>query len=130
LYVELATRVASQPFDRTTGSVRAVLESMHAVFTLTRPILRDAGPDMAPHAKAFGPLAIGFLTEVLAPFLLKWHEPLRAHEATRPPEMPVVVRQRQWPRHAELTQDIQQLQATTLGYVAALAVIAGVGRAS
>jgi hypothetical protein len=31
LYVELATRVASQPFDRTTGSVRAVLESMHAV---------------------------------------------------------------------------------------------------
>src|SRR5690349_16323076 len=84
LYVEISTRIASQPFNRDTGSVRAVLSSLYTLFEFTRQVLRDAGPQVAYSPESFGPLAIRFLIEVLAPFTTKWHEPLKAHERLRP----------------------------------------------
>lgn len=126
LYVELATRVASQRFDRSTGSARGALSSLYELFGLTRNILRQAGPDVARTDKAFGPLAIGFLTEVLAPFLLRWHEPLLAHEATRPADAPAVEHEQNWQQFATLAQELEQLQHRVQAYVKALAEIAGV----
>lgn len=128
LYVELATRVGSQPFDRSTGSLRAVLESLYGVFVLTRTILREAGPDVAHTENSFGPIAIGFLTEVLAPFLLKWNEPLREYEAQRKPEISSVGHEHHWDRYADMCRDFDDLRPTIEGYVNALAGIAGVLR--
>ena len=126
LYVELATRVATQPMDRQKGSIRAVLDSLYSVFTLTRAILREGGPDVAAHENSFGPLAIRFLTEVLAPFLLEWHEALREREHMRPPDVPPVLHERTWNRYGEMCAALPALQAKVGSYVAALAEIAGI----
>jgi len=130
LYVELATRVGAQPFDPSTGSLRAVLESYYAVFTLTRSILREAGPDVARKDNSFGPLAIRFLTEVLAPFLLKWNEPLREYEGHRQPETSIIEHEQKWARNVDMCKDVADIRPTIHGYVNALADIAGVSHAS
>jgi hypothetical protein len=44
--------------DREKGSIRAVLDSLYSVFTTTRAILREGGPDLAARQNSFGPLAI------------------------------------------------------------------------
>jgi hypothetical protein len=126
LYVELATRVATQPMNRDKGSLRAVLDSLYSVFTLTRSILREGGPDLAPRDNSFGPLAIRFLTDVLAPFLLEWHEALRQREHMRPPEAPPVLHERSWERYGEMCAALTTLQTKVGSYVDSLAAIAGV----
>ena len=126
LYVEMATRVATQPMDRSKGSVRAVLDSLYSVFTLTRGILREGGPDLAPRQDSFGPLAIRFLTEVLAPFLLEWHEALKQHEHLRPPDMPPQKHELEWDRYAEMCASLATLQVKSASYVRSLADIAGI----
>ncbi len=129
LYVELATRVGSQPFNPATGSLRAVLESLYSVFALTRSILREAGPDVARTENSFGPLAIRFLTEVLAPFLLKWNEPLQEYEGHRQPEIPIIGHEQRWDRYVDMCRDVDDIRPTINGYVNALANIAGVSHA-
>jgi len=126
LYVELATRISSQSFDKEHGSVRAALESLYAIFTQTRTVLRAAGPEVANSETSFGPFAIRFLTEVLGPFLLRWHEPLRAYETLRPQETPVTIYEKAWERHKEFCEELDSLREKTIAYVDALAEIAGV----
>jgi hypothetical protein len=126
LYVELATRIALRPFDRSTGSARSALESLYGVVLLTRQILKDAGPDVALSENAFGPLAIRFLTEVLTPFLLRWHEPLRDYEATRGEKESVTSHEQKWDRYDGLCGELASLQEKTRAYTSALAKIAGV----
>ena len=130
LYVELATRVGSQPFDPSTGSLRAALESLYNVFLATRTILKDAGPEVARSQNSFGPLAIRFLAEVLAPFLLKWNEPLAEYEGRRSPEMSAIAHERRWDRYADAWDGFAELRPKIKAYVGALADIAGVSHAS
>ena len=89
LYVELTTRVATQPYDRTTGSLRGVLNSLYTIFEFTRQVLREAGPDVAHDPGSFGPLAVEILTKGIAPFTTKWHQTLRAHELDKPDALSV-----------------------------------------
>jgi hypothetical protein len=126
LYVELATRIGSRPFDRSTGSARAALESLYGVFTLTRDILREAGPEVARTDNSFGPLAIRFLTEALAPLLLRWNQPLREYEAQRKPEISIIQHEHQWDCYADMCKSFDDIRPTIQGYVDALAAIAGV----
>lgn len=128
LYVELATRIASQPFDRSTGSIRAALESLYAVYTVTRSILKESGPDVAPDDRSFGPIAIRFLTEILAPFLLKWHEPLREYEAQRASSESVIAYEREWQSYDAVCSELAGLQEKVKGYCDDLADIAGICR--
>jgi hypothetical protein len=130
LYVELATRVTSQPYDRQTGSVRAALSSLYTVFQLTRDILKEAGPEVARREVSFGPLAIRFLTEVLAPFLLRWHEDLLEFEQCRPEEAPIRGYEQSWGSYGDICTDLVGVQEKTQAYIAALAKIAGVQPAS
>jgi hypothetical protein len=107
LYVELSTRIAVQPFNRETGLMREVLTSLYSLFGFTRQALRDAGPGVARGPDSFGPLAIRFLTEVLAPFTTKWHQPLLAYEALRPADCSALDHERQWERFGEINTDLQ-----------------------
>jgi hypothetical protein len=126
LYVELSTRIAAQPFDRETGLMREVLTSLYSLFGFTRQALRDAGPGVAHGHNSFGPLAIRFLTEVLAPFTTKWHQPLLSYEALRPNDRSALAHEQHWERFAELSTDLQVLQKKVRAYTEALAEIAGI----
>lgn len=126
LYVELSTRVATQPFDLRTGRLRAALSSLYELFGITRGVLRDGGPALASGANSLGPIAIRFLTEVLARFTTKWHEPLLAYERTCLPEQDPRMHEREWEKFQEAVRDLAELQTQIEAFVRALGEIAGV----
>ena len=69
LYVELLTRIATQPLPYHDGDDKTALDSVYAVFPMTREILRRHGPNAADFSK----VAIPVLNQVVRPFTAKWH---------------------------------------------------------
>ena len=69
LYVELLTRVTTQYLPPEDGGEKAALDSVYAIFPLTREILRRHGSGCGEFAK----LAIPVLNQVVRPFTAKWH---------------------------------------------------------
>lgn len=69
LYVELLTRIATQQLPPGAGDEKTALDSVYALFPLTREILRRHGPGCGEFAK----LAIPVLNQVLRPFTARWH---------------------------------------------------------
>lgn len=69
LYVELLTRITTQYLSPDDGDETAALDSVHALFPLTRDILRKHGSGAGEFAK----IAIPVLNQVLRPFASKWH---------------------------------------------------------
>ncbi|MEX8520277.1 MAG: hypothetical protein AB3X44_17355 [Leptothrix sp. (in: b-proteobacteria)] len=70
MYVELLTRITTQPLPQEQGDERAALESVHQLFPLTRDILRSTG---GRHAREFAKIAIVILNQQVRPFTSKWH---------------------------------------------------------
>jgi hypothetical protein len=69
LYVELLTRITTQRLPPEDGDEKTALDSVYALFPLTREILRRHGPDCGEFAK----LAIPVLNQILRPFTARWH---------------------------------------------------------
>ncbi len=73
LYVEMLTRVVTQPLPPNSGDEKAALESVHTLFSTTREILRHHGRK----ATTFSKVAIPILNQVVRPFTTKWHARLK-----------------------------------------------------
>ena len=69
LYVELLTRVTTQALAPEDGDETTALDSVYAIFPLTREILRRHGSGSGEFAK----LAIPVLNQIIRPFTAKWH---------------------------------------------------------
>jgi hypothetical protein len=69
LYVELLTRITTQYLSPEDGDEKTALDSVHAIFPLTREILRRQGSGCGEFAK----LAIPVLNQIIRPFTAKWH---------------------------------------------------------
>lgn len=69
LYIELLTRVSTQHLPPEDGDEKAALDSIYAIFPLTRDILRRHGSGCGEFAK----LAIPVLNQIIRPFTAKWH---------------------------------------------------------
>ena len=69
LYIELLTRITTQHLAPEDGDEKTALDSIHAIFPLTREILRRNGSGAGEFAK----LAIPVLNQVIRPFTAKWH---------------------------------------------------------
>jgi hypothetical protein len=69
LYVELLTRITTQSLEPEDGDEETALRSVHAIFPLTREILRRHGSGCGEFAK----LAIPVLNQIIRPFTAKWH---------------------------------------------------------
>lgn len=69
LYVELLTRITTQTLAPEDGDEKSALDSIHAIFPLTREILRRHGSGCGEFAK----LAIPVLNQIIRPFTAKWH---------------------------------------------------------
>ncbi len=79
LYVQLATRIATQKLDPE-GSAQEALRSLYTLFGSVRETLLAVGPDAVDGPDFVGPLAVRLLNEGLRPFLTTWHNRLAAHE--------------------------------------------------
>ncbi len=80
LYIELLTRITTQPLPEGDGDEKTALQSVHSLFGLTRSIIRYHGRD----CKEFTKIAIVVLNQIIRPFTAKWHKALVAGEFRRP----------------------------------------------
>ncbi|WP_202617387.1 hypothetical protein [Roseimaritima sediminicola] len=74
LYVELITRITTQPLEESDGTEQAALNSVYALFPLTRETIKAHGR----HSKHFTRLAVVILNQKIRPFTARWHR--RAEE--------------------------------------------------
>lgn len=70
LYVEMLTRVISQPLNEQHGVEIIALESIFSLFPTTREILKKYGSGCINFAK----IAIVVLNQKVRPFTAKWHK--------------------------------------------------------
>ena len=69
LYIEMLTRIVTQPLPAEVGDEKTALDSVYALFPITRDILRRRGRTTA----RFSMVAIPVLNQVVRPFTAKWH---------------------------------------------------------
>ena len=110
LYIEMLTRIVTQPLPREVGDEQTALDSVYALFGITREILRRQGRDTIQFTK----IAVPVLNQVVRPFTAKWHrESLTG--AFNQDDM-----------RAEFRDELASLQVELRKYSAMLAEIAGV----
>jgi hypothetical protein len=133
LYVELATRVSSDPLEPGMGSAREALSSLHSLFGCVRGILKETGPLAAQGNGSMASIALDVLNKGIRPFLVKWHTRLSDYEAqekirlarefggnhTLPPD------EGKWPDSEAFYAELEQKRAALSQYVVQLSKIAG-----
>lgn len=70
LYIELLTRVITQPLPEKDGIEKTALDSIYSLFPTTREILKKSGRK----CDAFARFAIPVLNQIIRPFTAKWHK--------------------------------------------------------
>ena len=110
LYVEMLTRIVTQPLPAEHGDEKTALESVYSLFATTREILRRKGRDCVQFTK----IAVVVLNQVVRPFTAKWHKPA-ADKAFTDPKV-----------RAQFRSDLAGLQVVLRKYTKALADIAQV----
>ena len=70
LYVEMLTRIVTQPLPADAGDEKTALDSVYSLFPTTREILHRHGRK----AIQFSKVAIPVLNQVVRPFTAKWHK--------------------------------------------------------
>lgn len=111
LYIELLTRVATQPLQEEEGCERSALDSIYSLFPVTRNILKEKGRECIK----FSCVAILFLNQVARPFTSKWHRLSNEEDCFKDRE-----------RCKEFRKELIILQTDLKNYTALLANIAGV----
>jgi hypothetical protein len=111
-FLELSTRVATQPLADGTGSLREALTSLYGLFALARTELASMPPVSAPSPGKISAQAyvLKVLNHELRPLLSRWHPRLAAWETTGMPEST-------WPLAAICRRDLED----TRGRVVTLA---------
>lgn len=69
LYIEMLTRVVTQPLPTESGEEETALASIHSIFDTTREVLRRQGRSTIEFSK----VAVPVLNQVVRPFTAKWH---------------------------------------------------------
>src|SRR3989442_914526 len=70
LYIEMLTRIVTQPLPAEHGDENTALDSVHALFGITREILKRKGRESVQFSK----IAVVVLNQVVRPFTAKWHK--------------------------------------------------------
>lgn len=69
MYIELLTRITTQPLAQEHGDEKTALDSVYSLFPITRQILKDN----TKNCMEFSKIAIVVLNQVVRPFTAKWH---------------------------------------------------------
>jgi hypothetical protein len=128
LYVELASRITTQPLGADAGLLRDTLTSQHSLYETTRVALRAAGPPLhASGAQTVQALALAVLNGELRRFQARWHARLKlheeqhraAHEGAGQAEVEAA-----WPEAAACRAELQQVQVQLRHYAETLHTVA------
>lgn len=69
LYVELLTRITTQPLADSHGDEQTALSSVYSIFPTTREVMKRNGR----HCVEFTKIAVLILNQKIRPFTAKWH---------------------------------------------------------
>ena len=111
LYVELITRVATQPLADDEGEELTALSSLYSLFATTREVLRRAGPTSIELAY----IAVPFLNQVVRPFTSKWHNSLEHDSLKSDPTA-----------KSKFRADLKLIRKLILGYTDLMGELAGI----
>lgn len=110
LYIELLTRIATQPLALDHGVEITALDSLHSLFPTTRQVLcRNTYK-----CQEFAKIAIVVLNQIVRPFTARWHK-LSQLGAFEDPEQCIIFR-----------SELDAIQAKLKAYARMLADMAGV----
>jgi hypothetical protein len=130
MYIELATRISTQPLREDEGVLCEALESLYQLFPTTREILRRHGPTVARKKgqgeHSFAELAVYVLNYGLRPLLASGIRCLRIMRPAAMEDRSVVEHESAWNRAGELREALEQLRLSLLEYANLLAEVAGV----
>lgn len=70
MYVELLTRITTQPLTQNNGDESTALDSIYSLFGTTRVVMKTHGRDCLGFTK----VAVVVLNQVIRPFTAKWHK--------------------------------------------------------
>ena len=70
MYVELLTRITTQPLPVDDGDEKTALESIYSLFPTTREIIKRHGRN----CNEFTKIAVIVLNQIVRPFTAKWHK--------------------------------------------------------
>lgn len=123
LYVEVSTRISTQPLASDEGLLREALNSLYSLFTTTRKLLKASRPTAreAKGEQSVEHFAISMLNNELRPFLSKWHPRLERFEDANP-DSPEAA----WEFNDQCRTELARVSANTLQYAFAFARLAGV----
>ena len=110
MYIELLTRISTQPLDPEHGDEKTALESVYSLFPITRQVLKNN----TRHCFEFTKLAIVILNQIIRPFTAKWHRLCLQGAFDDPKE------------RAKFRNELDSLQVTLRNYARMLADMAGV----
>ena len=110
LYVEMLTRITTQPLPSEVGDEKTALDSVYSLFPTTREILRRRGRS----AIQFSKIAVPMLNQIVRPFTAKWHRESLEGAFENPAKC------------AEFREDLTALRKDLRNYSSMLADIAGV----
>lgn len=122
LYVEVVTRVSTQPLADDEGRIREALTSLYGLFATTRDTLKGSRPSVpVSGSQTVEILAVRMLNQEIRPFLSKWHPRLRDFENAHPNE-----REASWPYNQECRRELRIVQGRLVEYSLNFARLAGV----
>ena len=110
LYVEMLTRIVTQPLPPETGDEQAALESVYSLAPATREILRHHGRASIQFSK----VAVPVLNQIVRPFTAKWHKESLAGSF------------KDEGKRIQFREELESLQVELRNYNQLLAEIAGV----
>ncbi|MFW9973180.1 MAG: hypothetical protein ACFFDF_23555 [Candidatus Odinarchaeota archaeon] len=70
LYIELLTRITTQPLKKEHGDEEIALNSIYSLFPSTRKVIKNYGRKSIEFTK----IAIVVLNQIIRPFTTKWHK--------------------------------------------------------
>ena len=110
LYVEMLTRITTQPLPYEVGDEKTALDSVYSLFPTTREILRRRGRGTIQFSK----IAVPMLNQIVRPFTAKWHRESLAGAFDNPA------------KRAEFREELTALREDLRNYSSLLAEIANV----
>jgi hypothetical protein len=114
LYVEMLTRIITQPLPDEHGDEKTALDSVYSLFGITREILRRKGRECVQFTK----IAVIVLNQIVRPFTAKWHRLVLANAFTNSRKRlefrnELEALQKDMCKYARLLADIAQVEDLT-----------------
>ena len=120
LFVEITTRIATQPMQDETGDDGIALKSLYELFQLTRKAISEMEPTPSATGDTVETFALDMLNSDLRPFLSTWHPKWDEYA-----EGGKAVSQA-WPKHREFRVELREIQTKIKSRARGLAQLAGV----